>query len=80
MRTLLPEEVGGKGNMADVVHCHVSADAVFSQLVGHDSSSRVQDQDVEVVVLGGDLFGGIGGGKLVAKVVFHEGDFARTVP
>jgi hypothetical protein len=41
--------------------------------------SRVQGQDVEAVGLGGDLFGSIGGGMLVAKVAFHEGDFARVL-
>ena len=38
-----------------------------------------RDQDVEAVGLGGDLFGGIGGGMPVAKVAFHEGDFARIL-
>lgn len=41
--------------------------------------SRVQDQDVEAVGLGGDLFGGIGRHMPVAKFVFHEGDFASVL-
>jgi hypothetical protein len=52
------EEVGGKDHMADVVHCHVSVDAVLGRLVGHDSSSRVQGQEIQAVDLRGDLFGG----------------------
>jgi len=38
--------------------------------------AEFKDQDVEAVGLGGDLFGG---GMLVAKVAFHEGDFARLL-
>jgi hypothetical protein len=57
------EEVRSKDDLADVVHCHVSVDAVLGRLVGRDSSSRVQDQEIQAVDLRGDLFGGISGGK-----------------
>jgi hypothetical protein len=38
--------------------------------------AEFRDQDVAAVGLGGDLFGGIGGGM---PVTFHEGDFARVL-
>ena len=67
--------VGGKDDIANVVHCHVPVDAVLSKLVGHDPPGRVQDRDIEAVGLRGDLFGG----RPVAQVSFHEGDFARVL-
>jgi hypothetical protein len=71
------EEVEGKDDMVDMIHCYVSVDAVLGRLVGHDSSSRVQDQEIQAWVdLRGDLFGGIGGGRARS---FYEGDFARVL-
>jgi hypothetical protein len=70
------EEVEGKDDMVDMIHCYVSVDAVLGRLVGHDSSSRVQDQEIQAWVdLRGDLLGGIGGGRARS---FYEGDFARV--
>jgi hypothetical protein len=65
------EEVGGKDDMADVVHYHVLVDAVLGRLVGHDSSSRVQGQEIQAVDERRSLWR--------QGQSFHEGDFARIL-
>ena len=62
------EEVARQRGVAKVVDGHVAVDAVVGELVGHDASCRVVDQDVEAVGRGGDLVGDVHDASPVGEV------------
>ena len=60
--------------MREVVDHHVPVEArVFGELERHDAAAGVEDEDVEAVGLGVDLFAGFGDGFEIRQVALQPG-------
>ena len=57
--------------MAHMAHSHVSVHAIFCKLEGHNSASRIVDQDVESVCGIADLLGDLHNSLPVTQVALN---------
>lgn len=65
------EKVRGQNYMAHVVECHVSVEAVLGNLLRHDTSRGVVDQNVQSISRVADFFRHLDDLLPVAKVALH---------
>lgn len=68
------QEVAREDDMTDVVHGHVTVDAVVGELKGHDPARGVVDQDVDSVCFLGDCGGGLRRCDPVCEIALDPSD------